>query len=305
MESIRTILVAIERAPNAQDALIKAICLARRSGAAVEMFFCDSVRAFALDHQYDTRGVDQVRQYCVEDSRRYLQDLLASVDSSGVEVTINAVCETPSYEGISRKVMATHPDLVVRNMGGAMLSGEAALSENDWNLARACAAPLLLTRGSPWARHPVVCAAVDISSDEGPELTRSILRAANSISAGCEGAIDVLYCASDVGRSGPSLIEQREELRTRVEDARVPADSLHIVVGDPLKNIREEAAVRAYDIVALGALTHRPSLASLVGTLTGKLLETLSCDFLLVKTAGHTHCTDRGRMTQASLGIHA
>jgi hypothetical protein len=36
----------------------------------------------------------------------------------------------------------------------------------------------------------------------------------------------------------------------------------------------------------LGALSHRESLTSLVGQMTGRLVEALTCDFILVKPPG-------------------
>jgi hypothetical protein len=37
----------------------------------------------------------------------------------------------------------------------------------------------------------------------------------------------------------------------------------------------------------MGALTHRKGLSAQVGTLTAKLIETLDCDFVLVKPSGY------------------
>jgi nucleotide-binding universal stress UspA family protein len=38
-----------------------------------------------------------------------------------------------------------------------------------------------------------------------------------------------------------------------------------------------------YDVLVMGALTHRPGAVALVGTLTTKLVDTINCDFVLVK----------------------
>ena len=40
--------------------------------------------------------------------------------------------------------------------------------------------------------------------------------------------------------------------------------------------------------VALGALTHRQGITGLVGTLTDALLQSASCDFLLLKPGTYT-----------------
>jgi hypothetical protein len=44
---------------------------------------------------------------------------------------------------------------------------------------------------------------------------------------------------------------------------------------------------KSYDIVVLGALTHQKTLSAMVGSVTGKMLDALDCDFLLVKPAAH------------------
>jgi len=43
---------------------------------------------------------------------------------------------------------------------------------------------------------------------------------------------------------------------------------------------------RRYDLIVLGALTHRKALTQLVGTLTGRLIERVNCDFVVVKAQG-------------------
>ena len=63
-------------------------------------------------------------------------------------------------------------------------------------------------------------------------------------------------------------------------------DRIRLLTGDPTTTLSAFAAEQRYDVLALGALTHRPHLTELVGTLTRKLMETLQCDFLLVRAEG-------------------
>jgi nucleotide-binding universal stress UspA family protein len=51
---------------------------------------------------------------------------------------------------------------------------------------------------------------------------------------------------------------------------------------------RSAAALLAghYDVLTMGALTHRPGVTTLVGTLTSKLVDAADCDFILVKPNG-------------------
>ncbi len=123
------------------------------------------------------------------------------------------------------------------------------------------------------------------SRQEGQELTRTILRTAALLRSGCDGSLDVIY-GDDGAEASAAAHESRETaLRTRLEEAEVRAEQLHVLVGEPAKALPEFAAGRGYDLLVLGALTHRKALTALVGTLTGRLMETLDCDFLLVKPA--------------------
>jgi universal stress protein E len=288
MNTIQTILVAVSRSPNAQQALSKAVILARRFGARVELFLCDAERAFELSHEYDARGVEGVRKSCIEESRAYLETLSATVDTSGVEITIDASCESPEYEGIARKVIGCRPELVVRNVGDPGLAHPDALSEKDWDIVRACPALVLLTRSKPWPRHPKLAAAVDISPEETPEIARTIIETAQYFTHRCEGELEILNCMPR-GASPAEIESQKYKLYDRAHDVGALPVGQHVCAGDAAEMLPSVAADRNYDAIVLGALTHRHTFAALVGSVTGKMLDTLHCDFLLVKPAAYVY----------------
>ena len=286
MEKIESLLVSVDRNRGASHTLAQAIALGHKFGARIELFVCDAERAFALKHEYDTHGVDEARASCLLESRRYLETLLEKAPVGSLPVCIDAMCESPLYEGIVHKVQQSCPDLVVRSVGG----GETqSLSASDWALVRTCPVPLLLTHGKPWHQRPRIAAAVDISDEEPPALTRSILRAAAFVSASCGGVLEVLYGAGAAAGAGGAEKDRAltklhaAELRARAKDAGAQAENVHVLIGDPAKMLPRHAADRHYDLVVLGALTHQKAMTALVGTLTGRLIESLDCDVLLVK----------------------
>jgi universal stress protein E len=283
MDKLESILVTVDRSNNARHTLAKASALAGRFGARLELFLCDAEHAYALKHEYDSRDVSDARESCLEESRRYLERLRASADFGELRVGIDAMCESPLYEGIVHRVQQSCPDLVIRSIGDFAVGEPAALSTTDWALVRTCPAPLMLTRGRAWGRQPRIAAAVD--TDEAPELTHAILRTAAFLKTGCEGVLGVVYGADATESSAPAIESHQAVLRKRVEEAEVQAEQLHVLVGEPAKTLPRFAADHRYDVLVLGALTHRKAPATLVGTLTGKLIEALDCDFLLVKPA--------------------
>ena len=278
VKAVERILVPLER-EGAQATCEKAVMLARLLGARLELFFCDAEHAYIQQHQYEAERAESARESCLTEARCFLETLSLAMPHEGVPVVLDVAFESPLYLGIVRKVQRSAPDLVVRAVGG---EGKR-IGASDWDLARSCPVPLLLTRGRPWRGRPIVAAAVDLSPEESPTLTHEILRAAKQFADAGRGTLEVLHAGPF--RSAEVLAAHRTKLEQRAREAEVAPSAVHLVDGEPAVVLTEFATARRYDLIVLGALTHRPSLPGLLGTLTGRLLETIESDFLLVKPA--------------------
>jgi universal stress protein E len=254
------------------------VLLARAAGARMELFMCDAERGYALSQAFVPTGVEQARHACLVDSRSYLEMLKRAVSSGDVPVTIDAACESPLYESIVRKVMRERPDLVIKNVSGPLNRFDVT----DWQLMRACPATLMLTRGRSWQSPPRFAAAVDASGGESAGLLWDILQAAHNLTGLTRGQLNVLYAEAielgDKERQAGTLA-----LHDLVHKLPAVPASVHVLAGNPEVSLPGFAKRHAYDAMLLGALTHRPGVTAMVGTLTSKLVESLECDFLLVK----------------------
>jgi universal stress protein E len=167
-----------------------------------------------------------------------------------------------------------------------------SLDANDWQLARTCPVPLMLTRGRPWQPRPRFAAAIDVSEQETAGLARSILGTSEYLALGCQADLEVLY--SERGNDERSDREARAaRLHQMAHHAQVAAGHVHILSGEPEDTLAGFACERNYDVLVLGALTHREGPAALVGTLTGRLVDALDCDFILVKPGSYRCPVDR------------
>jgi nucleotide-binding universal stress UspA family protein len=287
MLSIASILVVVERNEDALPVFTKACTLARHFGARLELFMCDAERGYALRHAYDQAGAAAAAASLVDDARRYLEALRRAVDVPELGITVDASCESPMYQGIVQKVLMTGPDLVVKAIG----SGDAARpgpSLNDWHLARTCPVPLLFMGRQPWRPSPRIAASVDPTDDETPGFARQIVDAARRFASGCHGELDLLFGRADAievatGDAAAGDAAAGEGLRRLALEFRVPPAQVFTLAGDPPQVLPAFVAAQHYDVVALGALTHRQGIAGLVGTLTDALLQSACCDFLLLK----------------------
>jgi universal stress protein E len=283
MRPVNSILIVLSREGDPSKVVQRGLMLARRFNAHIELFLCEAECAYVLEHQYHAGGTDAARRASLAKSRAWVERLWRSVDVSDVSVSIEAVCETPLFEAVRSKVERSRPDLVIRGIGS---ESDCTFSASDSDLVRTCPAPLLLTRGRPWKSRPTVAAALDISGADSPELIRTILLAAEGFTEACGASLELVYAMRpEGGRSDAPLKPARDLLIARAAAVDVHPREAHVVIGDPVSAITRFVAERSCDFVVLGALTHRDSMTALVGTLTGRLVETLECDLLLVRPA--------------------
>ncbi len=287
MKKLTRILAVLDGTDADAVIMAKAVALAHQHRATLELFFCDAQRAYALVHAYDRSGIEAARRKAVRDCQRYLESLRDTAVGADVPICVDAACESPLYEGIVRKVLRSRCDLVIKNASSAHARRPFAWDANDWQLMRACPVTLLLSRGRSWSPSPKLAAAVDLSGGENPELPEDILRTGTLLSQGAHGNLDVLY--SEPTDTAPRKHELHlAALEALTRQTAPQGTTIHLLAGNAEGALPEFAASRGYDAFVMGALTHRQGLAPLVGTLTAKLVETLDCDFVLVKPSTYT-----------------
>jgi len=281
VEQLTSILVILDHSPRDAHLLTKSLSLAREFKARVELFWCDAEYEYTLRHVYDERGLTEARHARVIQMRGYLQQLRDQHAAPDVEVSIDAGCESPLYEGIVHKLFKTLPDLVMK--AAALESeGRGALDVNDWQLVRTCPVPLLLSRGRLWPARPHFAAAIDVSEEETPGLAEMILRTAEFLRAGCQGELDILFGERrDI--DGRTRDEHTAKLRRLRRELHFAADRIQVLAGDSATAMADLGVEQHHDVLVLGALTHRKGPTALVGTFTGELMNTLACDFLLLR----------------------
>lgn len=283
MDNLRTILAVIDPGEGAELVLEKAVRLARHFGSRLELFRCDSEHAFELDRAYDDSGVERARALCIEEGRHYLERLLEQQRITNLAVNVDAACESPLYESIVRKAEECGADLVIKSPVGEHPMRRFSFGPNDWQLARACPASLMLVRGRKWGLSPKFAAAVEVS--EGNEtLARRIVNTAEYLALGCGADLEIVHSRDDALPDAQNTrpIHLLEQLAC---EHHVDFAKLHVLEGKPEVTLPAFAAARSYDVLVLGALTHRVGLSAMVGTLTSFLIDTLDCDFVLVKRA--------------------
>jgi len=285
MDKPRSILVVVERARDPSGLIKKALVIARQFGARIELFLCDSELAYELAHAYDREGIEQAYAESVAQARAYLTDLKACANVTDVDMAIDARCESPLYEAVVRKVLRSGADLVIKGLAGGRCGQHSTADANDWQLMRTCPATLVFARRKAWHTPARFAAAVDVSEQETMRLPQDVMQAARTLALPWQAHLDVMY--GETGGSDMAVTARAERLRGLCEATAVTPERAHVLSGPAEESLPRFACQQDYDVLVLGALSHRPADTALVGTLTSKLLDALDCDFVLVKPAGY------------------
>jgi universal stress protein E len=284
VDKLTSILVVANRTDGDRMLLEKAIRLARSIGAQIYLVSCDAALAKVLQHSYSSEDAEKAWNVCMSEHLSYLRSLRAAASAPDVQISIDAVCHSPLYEGIVNKAGEIHPDLVMKAPSGAHPLRRFAFDANDWHLMRECPATLMLVRERTWGPKPKFAALIDISEEGTARLAATIVHTSEYLALGCRGELDVVY--SESSEDPAERNERATALQRLTREYHIPATHTHVLGGSPEVTLPDFAAHRHYDAIVLGGLTHRKGIAPLVGTLTGKLVEALAdTDFILVKRA--------------------
>jgi len=281
MDKLTSILVVIDPRDDTHNVLTKALLLARQSRAHLELFLCDSDQAHQLRHAYDTRGVAAARRDSITTGERYLDSIRRALPPDIVSST-HVACESPLYEALVHRVLESGVDLVMKRPAGLHPLRRVTLDANDWELARTCPVPLMLTRGRAWRTPARFVAAIDSSHPDGAELARTIVHTAGYLVQTCGAQLGVVFSDREEGDAADHW--QRSDAFGRlVNEFLIAGEQVHLLHGEAADTIPDFITQDGCDVLVLGALTHRNELAALMGTLTAKLVDQLECDFVLVK----------------------
>lgn len=257
MEKLTRILAVVDKVEDGAVLLEKAVALARRFGARIELLLHESLQVRAFATLCTTLHYDEVTLTSVHRGAEPLHDL------------------------ILRRVRETLPDLIMKAPAGAHPHARWRLDENDFSLANESPVPVLLVRASAWSIPPRFAAAVDVSDADSAETARSVMRAAGFMALGSRGQLDILY--SERERVDERVrMERAVKLAQLVREFHVGCERIQVFDGSPDEMLPPLAAARQYDVLVLGAHSHQPAFKTVFGTMTSRMVEATAGDVLLV-----------------------
>lgn len=302
MTRIDNILVIVDPTAQTHPAVDKAVAIAKRCEARIELFACETRNS--REARYSAHLAAGARSEFIADVRALVQPLAEAARLQGVDVCVETDCGDPLHAKLLERTQRTSADLVVKDTHHHSLARRTILTNTDWELIRGCTVPLLLTRPRPYSEPPVISAAVDPghSNDTAEILNRRILEVAQLFATRFGGSLDLVNAfipftiAARAAGGSPAIVttldaKMLEELRS-ARQAEVAALAQSCGVGKPKAHVKLGVAsavlpvaaeeIRA-DIMVMGAVSRSGMQRLFIGNTAESVLERIECDVLIVK----------------------
>ncbi|THF29356.1 universal stress protein [Pseudomonas atacamensis] len=287
MGQYERLLLVADQTLHQSAAMLRAIALAKASGAALD------VRAFVspvpITHLWEEKIDDVDAQRYQRRYRRWVADELEQLSNQGLDGTVDVVFSSHPLLDILKTVHVLKPDLLIKDVRLEPALKRVFITPLDCHLLRECPIPVHLVNQIRYALPHRVVAAVDPFDPDTQisGLNDVIIRSANALAVQCDVPLHLL-CAYDLSAAfngdapminGGWNEDLANELRQTLHQAfvaladrhGVPPERRHFVMGHPVQVINEFVEQYLADVVVMGTV-HRVGIERVIGSTTERAL---------------------------------
>lgn len=298
MGQYERLLLVADQTLHQSAAMLRAIALAKASGAALD------VRAFVspvpITHLWEEKIDDVDAQRYQRRYRRWVADELEQLSNQGLDGTVDVVFSSHPLLDILKTVHVLKPDLLIKDVRLEPALKRVFITPLDCHLLRECPIPVHLVNQIRYALPHRVVAAVDPFDPDTQisGLNDVIIRSANALALQCDVPLHLL-CAYDLSAAfnGEAPVvnggwneDLANELRQTLHQAfvaladrhGVPPERRHFVMGHPVQVINEFVGQYLADVVVMGTV-HRVGIERVIGSTTERALYSVPGSILAVR----------------------
>ena len=298
MGQYERLLLVADQTLHQSAAMLRAIALAKASGAALD------VRAFVspvpVTHLWEEKIDDVDAQRYQRRYRRWVADELEQLSNQGLDGTVDVVFSSHPLLDILKTVHVLKPDLLIKDVRLEPALKRVFITPLDCHLLRECPIPVHLVNQIRYALPHRVVAAVDPFDPDTQisGLNDVIILSANALALQCDVPLHLL-CAYDLSAAfnGEAPVvnggwneDLANELRQTLHQAfvaladrhGVPPERRHFVMGHPVQVINEFVEQYLADVVVMGTV-HRVGIERVIGSTTERALYSVPGSILAVR----------------------
>ncbi|MCW8877369.1 MAG: universal stress protein [Kangiellaceae bacterium] len=309
MQSINNILVCLDPDRDEQPALQKAIFLAQKYQASIELLLVVYNRGLVGNLFFNSEQFEAAKNGYINSQKRWIDSYVEEVTHAGLKCSYDVLWHKPLYEAILNKAEISDCDLVMKSTHEHPTINKVFFTPNDWQLLKSCKKPLILAKTDTKKEYTKVLAAVDPthSHDKPESLDPLIIRSAEQVAKVVGAEVHAIHCYDPIGYQlwsdigfgmgvgmGPTDFTMGEEnydayvdqlKQTKQEGfdealkgSEVVDNRRHLVEGYPETLLPDFVEKNTIDLLVLGTTYH----SGLVGSTAEKILDPINCDVLSV-----------------------
>lgn len=305
MSTERNIIAIIEPEVHPHEVCERAAWLARLTGSSLELLLCDPDVGSWHQGWLLSTSAQEITERISSAQDEMIHDFADNVRDTGLSVTTHVLGERPLADAILQRIDEQRPRFVVKGTQHHAAADRSIFVHTDWQLIRACAAPLYLAKARSVNDHPVIVAAVDPTHDHDKPavLDGIIVKAAQELAESTGGDVHLLHTYSRLAGIGAEAtrtfkpiklsVEQLDE-KTKVAHRRkldalaeahhVDKEFVHQLPGSTREIVPMFCRTHGVDLVVMGALARWGIKRAIIGSTTERLLDLLPCDVLVVRS---------------------
>ncbi|WDE14316.1 universal stress protein [Thalassomonas haliotis] len=301
---INHILVIMDPTIEQQPALLKAISLAKKCNAAIELFLVVHHSALAPNWLNREHPQEHVIAEYLKTKQRWLDSYLNLAIKEKIAITSEVRWHKPLHGEILKKITETNTDLVVISTHQHSAIEQLNFSANDWQFLKTCPAPLLLAKANTADTYQNIMAAVDLKKSPSGEqaLDKDILDTCVMLSEYLDTCAHInhvydpkghelwqgnnlsvlgLNIASYVSPVPPSQLEayHRTEFFRLIEHYAFEDANIHLDTGIAGNRLTRNVIKHKIDLLVTGVRNH----SGFIGNTTGNIVDHVNCDILALK----------------------
>jgi len=255
----------------------------------LKLIACDYTQYLVEGYYFDAVDIPRLRSDYLKERKSALEALAIPLREQGLMVETEAFWGHPGYEVIVRESAQYGADLVVHHTHRHGALSRIFLTNDDWQLVRNCAVPLLLVKDKAWSEKPAILAAVDpLHGHHKPGgLDHKLIDTARNIATSLDGDVFVMHSYNQIPLSGTYLEEAKSQhqkaFANLMENYDIAQENQYLLEDAAEFALQQLEISLSLDIIVMGAISRSLLSDVFIGNTTEKVLDYLETDVLVVK----------------------
>lgn len=298
---LRQLLVVIDPTTEGrQPALERAVWVAKKHNAALELFICDYNSQLDGGLFFSGAAQEKARASLLVNRKQWLESMAEPLRAQGLTVTCEVRWGKPISKGILQRVDELNPDIVFREGHSHSVFQRMFMSNISWQLIRQCSVPLWLVRADHDWQGKNICTAIDPAHnmDVKAQLDHQMIRISQAFEQSYGMTTQFVHTFAPISRSmlfDKELVATYDEHVDRnarhhqacfdqiMDEFKVAKDQRHLLKGFAEDVIPTFVKDQKTDLLIMGAVSRSNFEARLIGYTAERILESTDCDLLVAR----------------------